>query len=1225
MRLNRESLFLLSLVALSVAISCVTTPAVEEEPPAGFVPLFNGTNFEGWEGNLEFFRIEDGTIVAGRLDQQIPRNEFLCTKRDYNDFELRLQAKVSREDANGGIQIRSRRVPDHNEVRGYQADIGRQQTLNIWGALYDEYRRREMLAVAPQEELKKVYKPGEWNDYLIRCEGPRIRMWINGYRTIDYTEPDPDIELEGIIGLQVHSGDAAEIRYRNIEIMELGGVAVKKQETMRNPDQAVADLEMYPGLAATLFASEPMLVNPTNLDVDHRGRVWVTEVANYRGHGENDARPEGDRILILEDNNGDGVADTSKVYYQGRDVDAALGIAVLGNRVIVTAAPNVLVFTDEDGDDKPDRKEYLFTKSGSPQGDHSTHSFLFGPDGKLYWNMGNSGFYVHDKEGNLVVDQAGNGVLARDAARRAPEFSHRAKTSPYQGGMVFRCNLDGSDFEVLGHNFRNNYEVTVDSFGTLWQSDNDDDGNNGVRLNYVMEFGNFGYKDERTGAGWAAARTGRHQEIPLRHWHQNDPGVVPNFVQTGAGSPTGITVYEGRLLPKRLWDQVIHVDAGPGVVWAALAEKNGAGYKGKMVNILKADRDRWVRPVDVSVAPDGSLFVTDWYDPVVGWNRQYDTGRGRIFRIAPTGHPYGLPTFDLETARGAAAALKNPNYAVRFLAWTTLNTMQEGAEQALLRLFASENPRHRARALWLLTRIPGRGQKYVNQAIRDSDEDIRIVGLRAARQIKMDLIPVIRQLATDPSAQVRRECAIALRYSKSSQAPALWAELASRHNGNDRWYVEALGIGAERRWNDYLGAWLRKVGDRWQTPAGRDIIWRSRATVTPEYLAKIISRPDVDMEGSKRYLRAFDFQNDTPEKAGSLRQVAFEATETDPKKLALVASEALLRMKDFEIESESSLPAKVDRILELAAGSEQFARVVQRYELRRHYPGLMEVAVNNRDNPAGIAAVRTLLAGGEEGVIRSYLTGSNVSTAVHAVDVLGNSRDERGHPLLSDALRNENLDWPVREQAVRALANTGNGINLLVQLAKSGRFPEELVEVAGTTLTRTMSVRNREEAERYFPAPGLKNNEPVPQMTELLVYVGNAERGKEVWQAADCTKCHVVNGVGTSFGPDLSQIGNKLPKSGLYESILDPSGGVSPTYQLHHLTQRDGQEVSGFIVSETNTMVTLRLEGGVTSEYHTEDIVTRRASSLSAMPSDLQRRMSVDQLVDLVEYLTTLR
>jgi putative membrane-bound dehydrogenase-like protein len=182
------------------------------------------------------------------------------------------------------------------------------------------------------------------------------------------------------------------------------------------------------------------------------------------------------------------------------------------------------------------------------------HAFVVGPDGRWYFNFGNTGRTIHDKHGKPVVDRLGN--VVNDSGR------------PYRQGMVFRCKPDGTDFEVLGHNFRNNYEVAVDSFGSLWQSDNDDDGNQGVRINFVMEHGNYGYVDERSGAGWQAGRTNIEPEIPLRHWHQNDPGVVPNLLLTGGGSPTGICVYEGSLLPKRFHAAMIHCDAGPNVVRA---------------------------------------------------------------------------------------------------------------------------------------------------------------------------------------------------------------------------------------------------------------------------------------------------------------------------------------------------------------------------------------------------------------------------------------------------------------------------------------------------------------------------------------------------------------------------------------------------------------------------------------------------------------------------------
>ncbi len=144
----------------------------------------------------------------------------------------------------------------------------------------------------------------------------------------------------------------------------------------RDPANAVAGLDVHSGVDVHLAASEPELKSLTNIDIDHRGRVWACEVVNYRGH-RND-RPEGDRIVILEDLDQDGVMDTSKLFYQGRDVDSALGICVLGNRVLVSAAPYVIEFIDNNGDDVPDQKRYAFTNTGDAQHDHSVHSFVVG-------------------------------------------------------------------------------------------------------------------------------------------------------------------------------------------------------------------------------------------------------------------------------------------------------------------------------------------------------------------------------------------------------------------------------------------------------------------------------------------------------------------------------------------------------------------------------------------------------------------------------------------------------------------------------------------------------------------------------------------------------------------------------------------------------------------------------------------------------------------------------
>jgi len=623
------------------------------------------------------------------------------------------------------------------------------------------------------------------------------------------------------------------------------------------------------GLEVSLFASEPMMVNPCDMDVDAKGRVWITEGANYRKWANPPVRPEGDRILIMEDTDGDGVADKSTVFYQGLDINSALGICVLGNKVIVSCAPNVFVFTDEDGDGKADKKEILFTGIKGVQHDHAVHAFNFGPDGKLYFNFGNAGEDIRDKDGKPIIDVDGNTV--------------NAKGKPYRQGMVFRCNLDGSEFEVLGHNFRNNYEVAVDSFGTLWQSDNDDDGNKGVRINYVMERGNFGYTDEVKGESWptgwkrAQGKGASDSDKVAYEWHQFDPGVVPNLLNTGAGSPTGIAVYEGKLLPETFRNQVIHCDAGPRVVRAYLVKPDGAGYSADIKDILSST-DGWYRPSDVCVAPDGSLMIADWNDPGVGGHAAGDHDlaimRGRVYRVAPQGVKYTVPKLDLSTAAGCVAALQSPNNATRYLAWTGLNKLQAGAEKELLKLWNSKNdPRSRARALQLLARIDGKGKKYAEAALRDKDSDIRITGLRTTRELKLDVIPYLSRLVKDPSAQVRRECAIALRHSNSLAAPKLWAELATQYDGKDRWYLEALGIGADKQEDKFFAAWLQAVNGNWNTPAGREIVWRSRSTKAVPMLVKLITAKDATAQDKDRYLRALDFING-PEKQAALVEIA---------------------------------------------------------------------------------------------------------------------------------------------------------------------------------------------------------------------------------------------------------------------------------------------------------------------------------------------------------------
>jgi hypothetical protein len=203
----------LSLCMYLLAFPALATSA---EP----VKLFDGKSLAGWEGDTgKTWRVEDGAIVGGSLDAVVPRNEFLCTTKTYEDFELKVSFKLTgdKSNANAGIQFRTKRNPKDHEVSGYQADMGQ----DYWGALYDESRRDKVLAKPDKDVVEKLVKHGDWNEYVIRAEGPRIRLWLNGKLTVDYTEEDKRIEKGGIIGLQIHGGAKAKVYYKNITIEEL--------------------------------------------------------------------------------------------------------------------------------------------------------------------------------------------------------------------------------------------------------------------------------------------------------------------------------------------------------------------------------------------------------------------------------------------------------------------------------------------------------------------------------------------------------------------------------------------------------------------------------------------------------------------------------------------------------------------------------------------------------------------------------------------------------------------------------------------------------------------------------------------------------------------------------------------------------------------------------------------------------------------------------------------
>jgi putative membrane-bound dehydrogenase-like protein len=618
------------------------------------------------------------------------------------------------------------------------------------------------------------------------------------------------------------------------------------------------------GLEVTLWARSPMLKNPTNIDIDAAGRIWVTEGVNYRRHKERD--PKGDRVVILEDTDSDGRADKSTTFVQEPTLVAPLGMAVIGNKIIVSNAPDLIVYTDVDGDrvfnPAIDKREVLLTGFDGRNHDHALHSVTFGPDGRWYFSQGNAGAHFTDRSGKTFRVGSAYNPVPDGGAQQVFGFSPLnfagAKSDDghvYVGGFSARMQPDGTGVEIQGFNFRNSYEQTVTSFGDIFHNDNDDPP--ACRTTYLMEYGNLGFFSRDGKRFWNADRR-PGQSIPTAEWRQEDPGVIPSGDVYGGGAPTGIVFNEGDGLGKKWRGLLLSAEAARNTIFGYFPKAQGAGYQLDRTNFLTSNAaeqfagtdfkggkvnseiQTFFRPSDVAVGPDGAIYVADWFDPRVGGHDDKDdTTSGAIYRIAPKGFKSIVPAFDPATLDGQITAIRSPAVNVRAAGFTALAARGADAIPAVEKLLGDENHFIRARAVWLLTRLGPSGVARVEALLEDKDPMMRVVAYRALRTVDRAL-PKAARLARDASPAVRREVALSLRNVPFDRARDLLLTLAAGYDGKDRSYLEAWGIGATHKEEQLYAALTAPDSDATQWPANySDLAWRltPRAAV-PAFAAR---------------------------------------------------------------------------------------------------------------------------------------------------------------------------------------------------------------------------------------------------------------------------------------------------------------------------------------------------------------------------------------------------
>lgn len=1107
-------------------------------------------------------------------------------------------------------------------------------------------------------------------------------------------------------------------------LMPLAMIANAQEEYRPGIAEATGDAELAlrgfvlpEGVTGTLLAAEPMLANPVAFKVTNDGRIFVCEtfrqevgVEDNRSHMnwlENDLRLESveeraamfrkfmgtdvqkwakehDRIRLLRDTSGDGIPDSNTVFADGfNDIVDGTGAGVIehNGKVYYTCIPKLWSFADTDNDGIADQSEAMHHGYGVRVAfrGHDLHGLVIGPDGRLYFSIGDRGFNVISKEGTRLK---------------------RVDT-----GAVFRCDLDGSDLEIFASGLRNPQELVFDDNGNLFTGDNNSDSGDRARWVYVVQDGDTGwrmyyqYLDDR--GPWDRERIWYPYRADDETTAVQPASTIPPVANLADG-PSGLTYYPGVGLPERYNGHFFMVDfrgtAGNSGIRSFAVNPMGATFELKDLHQFV-----WsILATDVDFAPDGSLYVSDW---VNGWLGE---GKGRLYRFAHEKEANAvLKARSVEWLGGGIAHADAPEL-VRLLSHIDRRVRQEAQFELVRRnaidelVTAAKDPAHEIQArhgLWgcwqiglgspekaanvshvLLHAITNESSSYSDelqtQAVRILIDLVARHGFSALPgDLRADVTLAYSELCRSENLRLAGFAAVAVGTTGiASDSAALLAlldrndnsdpvvrhqatmgltKLAGRHPGllESRAHVSGaagrLGIVLSmRRHADPAIAQFLQDGDSLIVAEAARAINDEPIEAAQTELADLIGTPGLEDNVLRRSLNAC-YRLGSANRAESVARISADGEKSAA--VREVAAQLLLtwnqpqntdtvtgRWRPLQAREVDGLADAVSQHLPgMLAGSAELRQkaveIAMALGISDMIPSLQAILRDtNMDDSLRVAAFRALakLSTDNEAVLATGLADPAESVHLAAVELVTLRDPKNAAPRLRELLDDGSVNarqtalrllGPIRtDEAQSVLLNTFNRL-------KEQQLPAPVVLdlISAAELQGTADLR---AAVGEFRRRQQEVGTVLAQWSECLEG-GNAERGRTVFfgrGSASCRRCHKVSGSGGDVGPDLSKIGKEKDRNYLLEAIVDPNAKVAKGFETVILVTLEGRIHSGILKSEDDKLVQLMTPTGAIVSVSKSDI-DERASGQSGMPQDLVKNLSRAEIRDLVEFMTTLQ